>query len=96
MRLFTILFSTLLLSSNIMAAVPTVKITSFIYNGPDRKGAELCGAVTDQVTMPTFVQVIVDHTTSSPANYNTLVGSDGKFCIAVVTLRGTAIVKIIE
>jgi hypothetical protein len=79
-----------------MAAMPTVKITSFVYNGQDRRAAELCGVVTDQVTTPTFVQVIVDHTASRPANYNTLVGSDGKFCIAVVTLRGTAIAKIIE
>lgn len=95
MRSFTFLISLFIVSS-VFASEPTVKITSFVYNGQDKRAAELCGIVFDQTTTPTFVQVVVDQTTNRPANYNTLVGPDGKFCIAVVTFRGTAIAKILQ
>jgi hypothetical protein len=38
--------------------------------------------------------VIVDPGSRRPATYNTIAGSNGKFCIQVVTYRGTADVEI--
>ena len=65
----------------------TVKITSYTF--VKRPLAELCGQVEGHNGM-TFVKVIVDNDGSKPANYNTVVDGDGKFCIAVITYRGTA------
>lgn len=81
------------LFSSVSVFAATVKVTSFQYvrmgntQGPV---AELCGAVEGATAAPTFVQVTVDHNTSKPGHYNTLAGTNGKFCMTVVTYRGTA------
>ncbi len=71
----------------------SVKITSFNYirTSQDLTSplAELCGSV-EGVTGTAFVKVIVDQKSNKPANYNTVVDADGKFCVAVITYRGTA------
>jgi P pilus assembly chaperone PapD len=81
---------TFLISSQAFAQAPSVNITSFTYTNQERKLAELCGIVTNMNKLPTYIQVIVDHDSSRPANYNTLVGADGKFCLALISYRGTA------
>lgn len=80
-----IVLASLLVSFSSFAA--TVKITSYTY--VKRPLAELCGQVEGHNGM-TFVKVIVDNDGSKPANYNTVVDTDGKFCMAVITYRGTA------
>ena len=82
------------LLASVSSFAATVNITSFnyvrttdtTYNSPL---AELCGTV-EGATGVTFVKVVVDHKSSKPANYNTVVDADGKFCMAVITYRGTA------
>lgn len=69
----------------------SVKITSFTYATSTSKIplAELCGVVEGGVA-PSFVEVKVDPQSPKAATYNTVAGADGKFCLAVVTYRGTA------
>lgn len=83
---FSILFSSLSLSA------ATVKITSFTYvNGTSaNRHAELCGLVEGAETTPSYVRVVVDPRSGRPGIYNTVAGVDGKFCLSVVTYRGTA------
>ncbi len=57
--------------------------------------AELCGMVEGATASPSFVRVLVDPKSKNPASYNTLAGIDGKFCLAVITYRGTADVSVI-
>jgi len=71
-----------------------VKITSYTYINQERKVAELCGVVLNQTNVPSHVQVTVDYNSKRPANYNTVVGPDGRFCTVVVTYYGTAIAKL--
>lgn len=80
----------LLSSFTVMAQEPSVRITSYTYVNQERKLAELCGVVSNMTKTPTHVQVTVDYNSSKPANYNTLVGPDGRFCTVVVTYYGTA------
>lgn len=88
-----ILLATLALSLSVSAFAASVKITSFNYirTSQDMTSplAELCGTV-EGVTGTAFVKVVVDHKSNKPANYNTVVDTDGKFCVAVITYRGTA------
>lgn len=83
---------------SVSAFSATVKITSFNYV---RTGdvhspiAELCGSVEGATAAPAFVQVTVDHKSSKPAYYNTVAGSNGKFCLVVATYRGTAEAELI-
>jgi hypothetical protein len=85
--------------SSLSSMAASVKITSFNYvRGADTAFsplAELCGRVTDATSVPTFIQVLVDHKANRPGTYNTLAGTDGKFCLAVITYRGTAEVSIV-
>ncbi len=72
----------------------SVKITSFNYVRTSQQDmfsplAELCGTV-EGVATTAFVKVVVDQKSSKPANYNTVVDTDGRFCVAVITYRGTA------
>jgi hypothetical protein len=69
----------------------SVKITSFAYATSTSKIplAELCGLVED-ASSPAFVEVKVDTPSAKAATYNTIAGTDGKFCVAVITYRGTA------
>lgn len=89
-----------LLSLSFASFAATVKVTSFNYvrvqNDLNHPLAELCGLVEGQTSSPSFVQVLVDPKTKSPASYNTLAGNDGKFCIAVVTYRGNAEVSLLN
>jgi hypothetical protein len=84
-----IILLTFLLSS-ISALAATVKITSYNYIGTGTRLAELCGLVENAAAAPTYVKVMVDPNTSKPATYNTFAGDDGRFCIAVISYRGTA------
>jgi hypothetical protein len=82
------------LIASVSSFAADVKITSFNYirtSGDTFTAplAELCGTVTG-LTDPAFVKVVVDHKSNKPANYNTVVDTDGKFCMAVITYRGTA------
>lgn len=89
-----IVFAALTLSTGIMAA--TVKVTSFVYLRSGEPQAELCGTVEGATASPTFVRAQIDHRSNRPATYNTLAGADGKFCISVVTYRGTAEVTLFD
>jgi hypothetical protein len=80
--------STLLVSTSVLAT--SVRITSFNYVRSGEALAELCGTVSDATTTPSFVRVQIDHTSTRPATYNTLTDTTGRFCVAVVTFRGTA------
>jgi hypothetical protein len=80
--------SALLVSTSAMAA--TVKVTSFNYIRSGDPYAELCGLVQDAVDPVTHVRVVIDHRSNKPAVYNAVAGADGKFCLSVVTYRGTA------
>lgn len=68
----------------------SVKVTSFNWIRSGEPHAELCGLVEGATQAPSFIRVVVDHRSARPAVYNTLAGSDGKFCLAVITYRGTA------
>jgi hypothetical protein len=88
-----------LLISSFSVFSASVKVTSFNYvrNANDlyHPLAELCGIVTEATSFPTFIKVTVDPKSGKPASYNTLAGQDGKFCMAVITYRGSAEVSII-
>ena len=89
-----------LLVSSVSAFSASVKVTSFNYVriGSDsypNPMAELCGLVTGATKAPSFINVQVDPKSNNPASYNTLAGADGKFCIALITYRGTAEVSLI-
>lgn len=88
------IFSLVCALVSVSSFAATVNITSFNYirttdNAYHAPLAELCGTV-EGATGMTFVKVVVDHKSSKPANYNTVVDTDGKFCMAVITYRGTA------
>lgn len=73
-----------------LAAAPKVEVTSFVYPEAQSRFAELCGKVTDAVTSPVFLRVVVDYKGKRPGVYNVLVGTDGKFCTTVVSYSGLA------
>lgn len=89
-----------LLVFSVSAMSATVKITSFNYvrtsaNDMNSPLAELCGMVEGATAAPSFVRVLIDPKSKNPGSYNTLAGTDGKFCVAVITYRGTADVSVI-
>lgn len=84
-----------LLALSFSSFAATVKITSFNFVRTNQDNfpsplAELCGQVSDATTAPTYVNIMVDPGTKNPGSYNTLAGTDGKFCVAVITYRGRA------
>ncbi len=83
-----IVLATLVLSTSAFAA--SIKITSFTLVRSGDPTAELCGVVSETIDVPTFVRVIVDQRSNRPGIYNAVAGADGKFCLAVITYRGTA------
>ena len=83
-----VLMAALFVSTSAFAV--TVKITSFNYIRSGDPYAELCGKVEEATDAVTHVRVVVDHRSNKPAVYNTVAGADGKFCVSVVTYRGTA------
>jgi len=87
-----ILATLITLSSVSALAAATVKITSYTYvNGTSaNRHAELCGLVEGAETTPSYVRVLVDPGSRNPGSYNTIADADGKFCMSVVTYRGTA------
>jgi hypothetical protein len=66
-----------------------VDITSFRYAGSRTAAAELCGKVTSDV-FPVVVKVTVDPKTEKPGIYNTIVGPEATFCVAIITYREEA------
>ncbi len=83
------------LFASVSSFAATVKITSFnsIRTSPEAfysPLAELCGLVEGAVEGNTFVNVVVDHKSNRPGYYNTFAAPNGKFCLAVITYRGTA------
>ena len=89
-----------LLVSSFSAMSATVKVTSFNFirtsNDVMAPLAELCGVVEGALTSaPSYVNAKIDPKSSKPASYNTITDTDGKFCMAVVTYRGTAEVSIL-
>lgn len=89
-----LIIASLLLTSQVFAA--SVNITSFNYINTTRgtQGlnvlAEICGTVEGATSHPSYVRIVSDYNTNRPAVYNTLAGEDGKFCMAIITFRGTA------
>jgi hypothetical protein len=81
------------LSLSFSSIAATIKITSFNFIRSPL--AELCGQVSETTTSPTFVNVTVDRGSKNPGAYNTVAGTDGKFCMAVITYRGLADASII-
>ena len=83
-----------LMMSSVSAFAASIKITSFnfVRTSTDYRSplAELCGKVEGATSAPTFIRVQVDPTSKGHASYNTLADEDGKFCLAVITYRGTA------
>lgn len=83
-----------------IAYAASVKVTSFnmirVDNSPFFPLAELCGTVEGATASPTFVKVLVDPKTNKPGSYNTVAGADGKFCLTLVTYRGSAEVSVIN
>lgn len=86
------------LSVSIMMAQadePQVKLISFISAGTKTRAAELCGRVTNPPASGLVaVHIVVDEKTDSPSHYNVMVGNEGKFCVTVVTYRGTVVASI--
>lgn len=78
-----------LMSFTAMAGT-SISITSFVYTNNEGKVAEICGLVKDSPTPVTNVQIVVDYNSKRPGTYNTIAGSDGKFCTVVVSYFGTA------
>jgi len=83
---------------SVSAFSSSVKVTSFnqvrineTFNNPI---AELCGQVESPTGPQTFITIIVDPGSRRPATYNTIAGPNGKFCLQLVTYRGTADVTI--
>lgn len=74
-------------------AAPTVDVTSFVYVDAKTNLAELCGTSAG-VTVPVVVHAAVDVTAKNPANYNTVVDGNGRFCLVVLTLQGSATLSI--
>lgn len=72
----------------------SVKVTSFstirIAGDIFHPVAELCGLVENATSHPSFVRVVVDPNSNRPGVYNTVAGEDGKFCLTVITHRGSA------
>jgi hypothetical protein len=90
----------MMILSSQMVLSATVKVTSFNYvrlqaNDPFSPLAELCGQVESMSATPTFIKILVDPKANKPASYNTFADEKGKFCMAVVTYRGSAEVSII-
>lgn len=88
-----------LLVSSVSAFSASVKVTSFNFirtsNDVMSPLAELCGVVEGAiVTAPSYVSAKIDPKSNKPASYNTITGPDGKFCMAVITYRGTAEVSL--
>ncbi|MBI2609290.1 MAG: hypothetical protein HYW47_06815 [Deltaproteobacteria bacterium] len=86
----TIIALSLFVSTLSFAEEAKVEITSFNYEGSRTRIAELCGKVTGINQLPTFVKLLIDEKSDSPAIYNVVVGSETKFCTTVVTIYGTA------
>lgn len=78
--------------TSLSALAATVKITSYTYVNGNRANnqAELCGLVEGAETTPSYVRVVVDTSSRNPGVYNAIAGVDGRFCVSVVTYRGTA------
>lgn len=96
-----VLLTASLFLASVSAFAASVKVTSFnmIRTSTEPTSfisplAELCGVV-EGGSVPTFVRVLVDPKTKQPASYNTVADADGKFCVAVITYRGSADVTII-
>lgn len=88
-----------LLVSSVSAFSASVKVTSFNYirtsNDVTSRLAELCGVVEGRIgSAPSYVTAKIDPKTNKPASYNTITDVDGKFCMAVITYRGTADVSL--
>ena len=83
--------------ASVSAIAGSVKITSFVYATSTSKIplAEICGTV-EGVTAPAFVQVTIDPNGNKGASYNTYAGTNGKFCMAVVTYQGNAEVSLLS
>lgn len=83
-----------LLMSSVSAFATSIKITDFYFirTSTDLRAplADLCGKVEGATSVPTFIQIKIDKTSKGYSSYNTIAGEDGKFCLAVITYRGTA------
>jgi hypothetical protein len=84
------LSSFVFLTFSFLSMASTIKITSFSRVGSHDNVAELCGKVLEVKQIPTFITVISDPNSSRPASYNTMADENGKFCIMIVTHRGSA------
>ncbi len=80
----------LIISFSAHAEEPKVEITSFVIAGYRTHAAELCGKVTGSMAPFVIAKITVDPNSDKPGIYNVLVGSEGRFCAAVVTYDGNA------
>ena len=68
-----------------------VEIISFRRAGGVRSFAcEICGKVTGSEVAGQWIKIIVDPNSSRSRTYRAYGGSDGNFCLVVVTFSGTA------
>lgn len=87
MALFLVLTTTSVFANS-------VKITSFFYTRDSETVAELCGVVEGTLTGTSYIKVAVDPGTRRAGTYNTVAGTDGKFCVLLVTYNGRAEVSL--
>lgn len=89
-----------LLANGAYADSNTIEITSFQSSSRPAYqytySAEVCGKVTyadPAGHQHMHLRVSTDYNSRNPSHYNTMVGADGKFCLAVVTYNGTVEVR---
>ena len=81
-------------SSVSLADDMSVEVTSFVAAGLRTRGAELCGKVKNMSEPWVVAKVKVDANHKDPAYYTALVGSEGKFCVSVISNGGKAEVSL--
>ena len=72
----------------------SVEVTSYVNAGARTRGAELCGKINNMSGPWVIAKLKVDADQKNPAYYTTLVGSEAKFCVVVVTNGGNAEVSL--
>lgn len=84
-----------LVFGSLSALAAEIKVTSFNYVGQQSRVAELCGVVSGHEGHA-HIRIAVDDQTSKPGIYNTIAGTDGKFCAIVMSYSGRANVTLFD
>ena len=70
-------------------ASASITVKSFQYIDGKKPHAELCGFVNAVTTTPTLIRMVVDPR-GKPGVYNTVAGTDGNFCLTLISYTGEA------